>query len=158
MDAHLTVVLRVFREQFIMEDFIGSDDIFALVREGEFIAESNEGSVTVRENEGMLFRRNVLYRRRIVTPTTMYLFRYKSEFHAFPCEHVVFRDKDRLRSTFSMLEQLDSEAIENDFEYRKHLFADLVLQSAMESRNTGSRDPVIEDAMDKIKSHRKIIM
>ena len=151
MDAHLTVALRAFREQFIMEDFIGSDDIFALVKSGCFVAESDSGTVTVRENEGMLFKKNVLYHRHVISPVTMYLFRYKSSRPAFSSEHVVFRDKARLASTLSMLEQLDTEAFENDFEYRRHLFADLVLQGAMEQRDTKSHDPVIENAMDEIK-------
>ena len=151
MKMQLTVALRVFREQFIMESFIGTDDIFALVKEGSFVAEGENGRVTVCAGEGMLFKRNVLYCRHVITPVTMYLFRYKSETHAFPCEHVTFRDQARLCSTFSTLELLDSGVFENDFEYRRHLFSDLVVQYAIESRNAPSADPVIESAINEIK-------
>ena len=88
MKIQLTVALRVFREQFLMENFIGSDDIFALVKEGSFSVESENGRFTVKEHEGMLFQKNVLYHRRVITPVTMYLFRYKSDFHVFSQEHI----------------------------------------------------------------------
>ncbi len=151
MKIHLTVAICVYREQFIMERFVGTDDIFALVKEGSFAAESESGHVVVQKNEGMLFKKGVLYSRRVIAPVTMYLFRYKAGSQAFPCEHVVFRDHARLASTFSMLEQLDTGVFENDFEYRKHLFSDLVMQYAMETRSKQSTDPMIEEAMDEIK-------
>ena len=59
MKMQLIVALRDFRKQFIMESFIGTDDIFALVKEGSFVAESESGRVTVCAGEGMLFKRNV---------------------------------------------------------------------------------------------------
>ena len=158
MKAELTVALCVVRERFVMEHFIGSDDIFALVKEGCFTVESENGCFTVKENEGMLFQRNVLYHRRAITPVTMYLFRYKSDTHAFPCEHVTFTDRARLLSTVSMLDRLESGVFENDFEYRRHLFSDLIAQYAMEQKSKTCTDPLIEAAMEEIRGalHRGI--
>ena len=51
MKVQLLVNLCVCRECFLMEDFIGSDDIFALVKSGSFCFESKDGSYTVCENE-----------------------------------------------------------------------------------------------------------
>ena len=151
MNIQLTVAVRVFRERFIMENFIGSDDILALVKEGCFVAEGEHGRITVRAGEGLLFRRNVLYHRRVVTPVTMYLFRYKSEAHAFADEHIVFRDQVRLASTLSMLEALDGGIREHDFELRRHLFDDLVMQYAMERRSAPVNDPIVAAAIEEIK-------
>ncbi len=151
MKTQLIVALRVYREQFLMENFIGTDDIFALVKEGSFCMESEGGQFVIQKNEGALFRKNVLYRRRVITPVTLYLFRYKSDAHAFDREHVIFRDQTRLSSTLSMLEQLDLGVFGNDFEYRCNLFADLAMQHAMENRSIQSIDIPIENAMDEIR-------
>ena len=128
MNAQLTVSLRVFREQFMMEHFIGSDDIFALVKEGSFSVGTENSRFTANKNEGVLFRKNILYHRHVLSPVTLYLFRYKSDFPIFHSDHILFHDQERLSSTFSMLDALESGAFPNDFEYRNHLFFDLVLQ------------------------------
>lgn len=151
MKIQLTVALRVFREQFLMENFIGSDDIFALVKEGSFSVESENGRFTVKEHEGMLFQKNVLYHRRVITPVTMYLFRYKSDFHVFSQEHIQFKDHARLESTLSMLEALNSGIFENDFEYHRRLFDDLAMQYAIETQSEPSTDPIIEGAIREMK-------
>lgn len=151
MNIQLTVALRVFREQFMMERFIGSDDIFALVKEGSFYVESEAGSFTVHKNEGALFRKNVLYYRRVLTPATLYLFRYRSDFPAFDCDHVVFCDGERVASTLSLLDQLESGFFGNDFEYRSHFFFDLVMQYQMENSSAPRVDTSIEMAMEEIR-------
>ena len=154
----LFVALKVFRKEFIMEDFIGSDNIFALVRSGSFYMESGGVRHTVSENEGAVFRKNVLYHRRVVTPVTMYLFRYASDAPAFEKDHVVFRNISRVLSTFEMLDMLDTGVFKNDFEYRSHIFDDLVVQYAMENGIASSSDVCIEQAIVKIKKslHRGV--
>ncbi|MBQ8309482.1 MAG: helix-turn-helix transcriptional regulator [Clostridia bacterium] len=151
MKAQLTIAVKVTREKFTMEDFIDSDDIFALVKEGCFYMDAEGAQSIIQKNEGALFRKNVLYHRRVITPVTMYLFRYKSEDHVFGTDHVIFQDHARLATTFAMLECLDTEMLENEFEYRSHLFDDLALQHAMENRSMQRIDPPIEDAIGKIR-------
>ncbi|MBE6589241.1 MAG: helix-turn-helix transcriptional regulator [Ruminococcaceae bacterium] len=151
MKAQLTVALCVNREEFIMEKFIGSDDIFALVKEGSFSMEREGTCFIVQKNEGALFRKNVLYQRHVISPVTMYLFRYKSDIPVFDTDHIIFHNQERLASTLSMLERLDTEVFGNDFEYRSHLFSDLAMQYAMENKAPESSDDPIEHAMDEIR-------
>ena len=151
MKIALTVSTKVFRNAFIMERFLGSDDIFALVESGSFYVNGKEGKYNVKKNEGFLFRKNVLYDRRVTEPVTMYLFRYESETKAFDREYIVFQDLDRISSTLSMLSKLESGIIENDFELRSNLFADIVTQYAIENSLQQVDDAVIESAMDFIK-------
>ncbi len=151
MKTQLVTAIRVYREKFIMENFIGSDDIFALVREGRFSVEYEKQRLIVQKNEGMLFKKGVLYHRHVLSPVTMYLFRYKSPSHAFMGDLIRFRDEARLRTTFAMLEQLDTEVFYSDFEYRCHLFSDLVTQYEMENRKPQKHDAPIENAMDEIR-------
>jgi AraC-like DNA-binding protein len=151
MKIALTVSTKVFRNAFIMERFVGSDDIFALVETGSFYVNGKEGKYNVKKNEGFLFRKNVLYDRRVTEPVTMYLFRYESETKAFDREYIVFQDQDRISSTLSMLSKLESGIIENDFELRSNLFADIVTQYAIENSLQQVDDAVIESAMDFIK-------
>jgi len=151
MNAQLTVALKVTREKFIMEDFIGSDDIFALVKEGSFRMETEGAQFLIQKNEGALFRKNVLYHRHVIAPVTMYLFRYKSEKTVFESDHVIFDNQARLATTLSMLEQLDSEVFSNDFDCRCHLFADLIMQHAMENHTTPGVDSTVRHAVAKIR-------
>ncbi|MBQ9784337.1 MAG: helix-turn-helix transcriptional regulator [Clostridia bacterium] len=151
MKTQLAVALRVWREAFIMEDFIGSDDIFALVKEGSFSVSCEGESFEVHAGEGALFRRGVLYHRRVNEPVVLYLFRYKSDAHAFDSDHVIFRDRARLSSTLSLLDQLDAGVFGEDFDYRRHLFDDLVLQYALENRRAPDTDALMKDAMDEIR-------
>lgn len=150
MKIQLVTTLLVRRENFAFENFIGSDDIFALVKEGSFWVECEGEQITVNANEGMLFRKGILYSRKVLSPVTMYLFRYKSLSHAFDRDHVIFRDQARLAGTISMLERLDVEIFKENFEYRSHLFSDLVTQYAIENGVDQRTDEVIVKALSKI--------
>ncbi len=158
MKFQLIVAPRVSREKFTLEDFLGSDDIFALVKEGSFFVTREDKSFTVRANEGFLFKRNTLYHRSVIEPITAYLFRYKAEEHAFEREHVIFKDQVRLGTTLEMLDLLDSRVLREDFEYRNHLFYDLIMQYEVENKRSQSIDEPIELAISKINGslHRGI--
>lgn len=150
MGFQIIATARVSREEFLMVDFLGTDDIFALVKEGSFVVKSNGVGYTVKANEGFLFKKEVLYHRSVVETVTMYLFRYKSDESAFQYEHVIFNDKNRLVTTFNMLETLDQSVQREDFEYRNHLFFDLVMQHRLENAHTPHVDEPIESAITKI--------
>lgn len=134
MDSELTVVAGVSRDKFNMEQFIGSDDIFALVKIGSFYAESERASHIIGANEGMLFRKNTLYSRHIIEPSRMFLFRYAGEAHLFETDHIIFKDIKRIQSTLELLEQLESETLESNFKHKRHLFDDIVLQYISENK------------------------
>lgn len=147
----LIVALSVSREKFIMEDFIGTDDIFALVESGSFYMESDNGAYTVGAGEGALFQKNVLYHRKVLTPVKMHLFRYESERDLFADEHILFKDKARVASTLQLLSALDEGIFKEDFEKRRHLFFDLIYQYEVENQITAFKDLIIEQAIIKIK-------
>lgn len=129
----LLVCVKVFREKFQMESFCGSDDIFALVQEGSFSFESPSGEQIVQKNEGALFRRNVLYQRKVLTPVTMYLFRYHSDISCFNNEKVVFHNAERIISTLDLLDKMEKMTFSALHMYRKMLFCDIVMQHHIEN-------------------------
>lgn len=147
----LLICRKAVRTRFVMPDYFGSDDIFVLVKQGSFSVAWEDQTATVRASEGFLFRKNVLYHRRVIAPVTMYMFRYRSQEQAFHCDYVCFRGKSRLDATFSLLEQLDNGIFKEDFAYRCHLFQDLVFQHTIENGIAQSTDPIIEQAVARIK-------
>jgi len=133
MGAHLINNLRVYREKFFMENYLGSTDIFALVKSGSFAFESKDGCYTVGANEGALFRRDVLYHRQILSPVTMYLFRYQSEAPVFQTDKIIFSDISRIQSTLALLDQIDRGIFKNEFELRSSILSDLITQHTIEN-------------------------
>lgn len=151
METQLLVFRKAVRNRFVMPDYLGSDDIFTMVIQGSFSVSWEGKTATVQEAEGFLFRKNVLYHRSVLSPLTMYLFRYRSREPAFACDHVLFGDKNRLFTTLGLLEQLDNGVFKDDYVYRSHLFQDLVFQYAIENGILQGADPVIEQAVARIK-------
>lgn len=148
----LITALSVNRKKFVMESFIGTEDIFALVESGSFYLESNDGSYTISAGEGACFRQNVLYQRKVILPVKMHLFRYTTERTLFASDHIVFSDKERIASTLHLLNILDKGIFKDDFEKRRHIFKDLMLQYEMENEIVPCEDPIIEQAITRIKS------
>ena len=151
MNVQLIVALQVQREQFLMENFIGSDDIFALVCAGSFFVESAEGSFTVSAGQGFVFHKNVLYHRRVLQSVTLHLFRYKAQTPPFDENPVIFSDEERLWSTLSLLSQLQTQLRADDFALRRHLFFDLVMQYRLQRNAAHTEDALAEAAMEKIR-------
>lgn len=151
METQLLVFRKAVRSRFVMPDYLGSDDVFAVVLEGSFSVSWEGKTAAVRESEGFLFRKNVLYHRSVISPVTMYLFRYRSREPAFARDHVIFEDQGRLHTTLSLLKQLDGGIFKDDYSYRCHLFQDLVLQYAVENGVFQGADPLIVQAVAQIK-------
>ena len=68
MKAQLLVSVGVYQAKFRLENFIGSNDIFMLCKEGSFVVTDNGKNYTVSAGEGFLFKKNVLYHRVIKEP------------------------------------------------------------------------------------------
>jgi len=157
MGMQLLISVGLYREQFELEDYFGSDDIFAIVEYGSFVFESDEGRFIVNPGEGALFRRNTMYHRHILEPANMYLFRYRSDAPLFDRCHVVFKDKSRIESTLALLRRLDSEIFKDNFDYHKHLFLDMVNQYAIENsiplNSDRKNDEAIQKSIDFIRKH-----
>ena len=163
MSAQLLVNLRIYREAFQMEHYIGSDHIFALVKSGTFsFCTDGAPAVTVCANEGALFRKGVLYERKILEPVTMYFFRFRSDTPIFAQDKITFSDHARIQSTISLLEKLDTGVIKEEFSLRCALFDDILTQYAIENITPSSeqenRDLPIRNAIAKISEnlHKKI--
>lgn len=147
----LITALCANRKKFVMESFIGTDNILALVESGSFYMKSNDGAYTVSAGEGACFRKNIFYQRKVISPVKMYLFRYASERVIFASDHIVFLDKARISSTLNLLNTLDKGIFKDDFKKRLHLFYDLIQQYEMENKIIPCEDPCIEQAISLIK-------
>ena len=135
MSLNVLACMRTEREQFIMEDFFGEQNIFALVASGSFRYRCENGEEQeVFPLEGVCFGKHLNYHRYVTSPVVLYLFRYKSDDIFLPTDRkMVFRDKDRIRSTLSLLESLDKSILGDDLTYRTNLFADMVNQYLIEN-------------------------
>lgn len=148
----LIVSISANRETFVMEDYMDSDDIFALTARGSFHVETAGQTFTVKEGEGVLFRKNVRYHKQVITPVRLHLFRYDSPVPLFKSDHIYFKDQNRIASTMKMLDMLETNIFRDDFEKRRHLFHDIVTQYEIENSLDSGADPLIEQAVVEIKN------
>lgn len=164
MNPELLVTAHVYREQFMIENFMGTADVFALVVSGVFIFESETGLHTVRSNQGALFRKGILYRRKVKEPVTMYLFRFHSDVPIFDTDYIVFSDTSRIASTISMLDKLESGIFQDDESWCKHLFTDIVRQYLLEHNSmtlsAPNEDMPVQQAISYIQENlnRKLVL
>ena len=154
MNEQLIVCRSERRDRFYLERFLGSDPILAVVKEGCFTMEREGQRFTVKANEAALFRKNILYDRRVITPVELYLFRFRDGGETvFAEDHIIFKDLERLHSTLHMLDQLDRGIYKNDQELRGHLFRDLLAQYILENEIPPVVDSCIEEALQRIRRH-----
>jgi len=164
MRFQLMVNIKVYREKFIKERSVETDDIFALVKSGRFEFETQNGHYTISENEGALFRKGEFYHRKILSPATIYLFRYKSNEPLFREEKIVFSDINRIRSTMSLLEMLENDIFKDEYQFRNSIFTDIATQYLLENKINPSaeniNDETIQKAIITIKQnlHQKIAL
>lgn len=154
MKIQLLINVNVYREKFDLENFIGSNDIFMLCEKGRFTVTDKGKNYTVGENEGFLFRANTLYHRIINEPSHLFLFRFDSNENIFQKNHIKFSDTVRIKSTLSMLDNLDKNAVPDDFSLRKHLFEDIINQYLFENKLSVSEnvsDPLMDKAASAIR-------
>ena len=162
MDTTLMVSKLVVRSVFQKEDYLGEDDILALVLSGSFVFDNGCGMQTVGPMEGVNFRRGVRYQRHITEDASIYLFRYQSKEDIFGNGKVIFQDKDRIRSTLELLQLVDRLIQQDDFAYKQHLFMDVVNQYHLEQAGkyltSLSCDDVIASSITYIRDnlHRKL--
>lgn len=147
----ITCIMIANREKFIYERFCPTDHIFMLLANGKFTVTANEGTITVNSGEGMLFRKGVVYERRIIEPITVFLFRHTADAPVFPTDHVCFADTARIRSTIAMLEYYCRNQQSFVASAQNHLFHDLINLYHYESQPAitpaGLQDPVIAEAI-----------
>ena len=154
MKLQLISCVRVSREHFIIPDFMGEENILALLRSGSFWFETELGRYTVREGEAALFRKWVRCHRETICPCEIYLFKYSSDETVFDSEHIVFEDASRIASTLRMLDRAGA-ILKDGFFYQERLFDDIVTQYLIERGGTvgSSDDPLLEEAVTFINEH-----
>ena len=98
VNMNFIVYVRAYRMNFIMERFMGENNIFALCESGIFSCESVYGKNTVLPLSGFLFKKGVEYVRKVEKPVRLHLFRYECDEDLFENGVVEFVDKQRILS------------------------------------------------------------
>lgn len=157
MNCDLMVYKTIRLNRFAREDFVGTDDILALVESGSFWFDDGSGKTTVLPLEAVCFQKGRHYHREITEPIQLYLFRYRSDTPIFPDSKVTFRDTGRIRSTLQLLRLSDQDTFWDDFGMKKSLFGDIVTQFLLEnSQHTRQRtrqDAIVSAAVEYIQAH-----
>lgn len=149
-------------ESFGDKAFRCSDDVVALVKIGSFCFQYKGEEYVVGENEAAVFRRNECYNCSTISSMTLYLFRYRSDYPLFEQNKVSFHDVGRIKSTLSMLAEMDVCILEDNFKHRKSLFEDIITQYSIEhNKETGYhkiKDPLVLDAISYFNGciHKKV--
>ena len=133
MTPQLLVNIKAERVKFIMGDSVPSDNILALVESGSFKFTTAGKTYTVGPCEAALFAKGVLFHREVIEPVVVHFFRYRADGAVFQKPKIVFKDKNRIRSTIDFLKRLEVGVFKNDFEYRTRLFLDIVTQYELEN-------------------------
>lgn len=150
MSINVLAFMKTEREKFVNEDFYGEQNIFALVGSGAFRFRLEDGEEQeVFPLEAVCFGKHQSYHRYVTSPATLYLFRYKSDEASLPTDRkIVFRDKERIRSTIALLDRLDKSILVDEPTYKASLFLDIVNQYRIENaipsqKQTGGDDAII---------------
>ena len=154
MKLQLITCVRVSRDRFAIPDFVGEENILALLRSGSFWFRTERGRYTVRAGEAALFRRWTPCHREVVEHCEMYLFKYSSDVPVFEDEHIIFEDASRIASTLRLLDRAGG-LMKDGFLYQRRLFEDIVTQYLIERGVAvgSSDDPLLEEAVTFINEH-----
>lgn len=162
MNCDLLVCKAVNLTRFEREDYIGTDDILALVESGGFWFDDGNGKTVVSPLEAVCFRKGKSYHREITEPTSLYLFRYRSDTPIIESSKVTFRDTARIRSTLHLLHLSDQDAFWDDFSMKKSLFGDIITQYLLENaqhvQRRSQQDAIISASVEYIQGnfHKKL--
>ncbi len=129
MNTNLLICRKVFREEFIYNDYTPQDHIFALVESGSFFANGQ----SVGENDAFLFERGKRYKRYVEAPLTMYLFRFDSQNGSVAEGKWKFKDIHRIQSTLRLLDAVRADSFIDHFSYFVSLFNDIITQYNIEN-------------------------
>lgn len=128
MNTNLFICIKVFRNEFMQNDYTPQDYVLALVESGSFSANGQ----TVGENEAFLFEKGKRYRRYVETPLTMYLFRFDCQNCTIAEGKLKFKDTQRIQSTIKLLDAIHTDSVSEHFSYSVSLFNDIITQYGVE--------------------------
>jgi len=149
MVARLLVSIRLERDRFYQEHYIGEESELVLVRSGSFRFSCDGITDEVRAGECLCFERGVEYHRSVSSPAVMYFFRFKSDEQIFGRGKITFSDKGRINSTINFLDKLEDNLTLDKHSYVSALFEDIVNQYRMEAVLTGGAEFVSEPKIAK---------
>lgn len=164
MDCNLLVYKVANLSRFEREDYLGTDDIWALVESGSFWFDDGSGKTTVSPLEAVCFQKGKRYHREIIEPVRLHLFRYRSDTPIFESSKVTFRDTTRIRSTLHLLHISDQDAFWDDFGMKKSLFGDIITQYLLENpqytQRRSKQDTIVSAAVEYIQGnfHKKLTL
>ena len=150
-------LLHIFyaeRDNFLIEDFVGEFDSLILLEKGSFSFSCQGVEGVVNQNEALYFEKDVLYKRRVLTPITLHIFRFEGE-HPFDRSVIKFEDKRRIESTMRLLGKFSNQRFPQKCEFVTPLFFDIVNQYRIEKYFSASRitDSVVHAGADFLKEH-----
>ena len=144
--AQLMRYVMTVRDNFIHCDYTAEADIFALLENGSFDLECDSGKFCVGAGEGAYFKKGKHYFRNAKSQLKLHLFRFKSEKTAFFDGKVTFANKERIFSDIDVLNKLSSDIYSDNFEYKAHIFNDIVNLYKFENTNL-SDEKIIKDKL-----------
>lgn len=157
MSRTLLVCMHLQRDKFVQEQYQGKDDILALVERGSFCVNDGSGEQIVMPLEAVCFKEGKSYERRVLEPVTLYLFRFPGGSNILPTGKLTFRDKERVRSTLSLLQAAEIAQSYNTFDFTQGLFNDLLnqyqLENTKEIQSLVKSDPLISEALTQINAN-----
>ena len=131
----MLATVKLYREQFNVENFVSQDDFLILVESGSFFLESENGRYEIKAGECAYLKRNICYKRKIIDPAKLHLFRFHSPQLLINKEHLKFKDEDRIKSTIKFLNRVDDLPSLNETEQKTHLFFDIINQYILENES-----------------------
>ena len=150
-------LLHIFyaeRDNFLIEDFVGEFDSLILLEKGSFAYSCQGVEGVVNQNEALYFEKGVLYKRRVLNPITLHIFRFEGE-HPFDRSVIKFEDTRRIESTMRLLSRFSDQRFPQKSEYVTPLFFDIVNQYRIEKLASSSKitDSVVQAGVDFLKEH-----
>lgn len=156
MDAKLMVSVKLHREEFLIEDYKDTDDILMLVESGEFTLNDRGNIYTVGPFDAAFFAAGKQYYRKVIKDLDIFLFRFSCREKIFDKGLVTFKDKNRIRSTIALLNEIKRRNVEA-LPAKEVLLNDLINQYEIENAEKimpgDGNDLVINTAVDYMREN-----
>lgn len=142
------------RDNFLIEDFVSEFDSLMLLEKGSFHFSCEGVEGVVNQNEALYFEKGVHYKRKVLNPLVLHIFRFKGE-HPFDRSVIKFEDKRRIESTMKLLSKFSNQRFPQKCEYVTPLFFDVVNQYSIEKYFSSSKitDSIVQAGADFLKEH-----
>lgn len=142
------------RDNFLIEDFVSEFDSLMLLEKGSFHFSCEGVEGVVNQNEALYFEKGVHYKRKVLNPLVLHIFRFKGD-HPFDRAVIKFEDTRRIESTMKLLSKFSDQRFPQKSEYVTPLFFDVVNQYSIEKYFSSSKitDSVVQAGADFLKEH-----